>query len=141
MSLFEMLTKKRKPILERCRLTMVGAMGLPPTQALDEGLSVMFDQLVQVVGNSLDDDSSETRNKFVSETIIAGTSRKHAQESYRHGYTASQLVRGYGSLCQGITGYALDNKEPISAAVLMPQLAPWPTFAYHLYLQHQAILR
>ncbi len=111
-----MLTKKRKPILERCRLTMVGAMGLPPTQALDEGLSVMFDQLVQVVGNSLDDDSSETRNKFVSETIIAGTSRKHAQESYRHGYTASQLVRGYGSLCQGITGYALDNKEPISAA-------------------------
>ena len=116
MSLFEMLTKKRTPILEKCRTTMIEVMGLSPAQALDEGLSVMYDQLVEVVGNSVDEDSSETRHKFVSETISAGSSRKHAQESHRQGYTISQLVRGYGSLCQGITEYALENKESISSA-------------------------
>lgn len=116
MSLFEMLTKKRTPILEKCRTTMIEVMGLSPAQALDEGLSVMYDQLVEVVGNSVDEDSSETRHKFVSETISAGTSRKHARESHRQGSTISQLVRGYGSLCQGITEYALENKESISSA-------------------------
>jgi len=94
---------------------MVETMQLPSFYVFDEGLTVLYDQLVEVIRITLDKASSETRHKFVSETIAQSASHKHAQDSHRRGYTISQLVRGYGSLCQGITEFALENSESITS--------------------------
>lgn len=95
---------------------MIEVMGLSEPHELDNGVTVLYDQLTDVIKDSLEKDSSETRHKYVNDAVTQLTSRKYAQESYRQGYTISQLVRGYGSLCQGITEYALENGIRITSA-------------------------
>src|SRR5688500_7829146 len=117
MSLYTMLTEQREQVLEKCREKVADAMApLPSSYQLDGGLPTLYEELVEVLRISLEDDSAATRNRFVTNTINASASRQHAQESHRHGYTVSQLVHGYGCMCQGITEYAHENHQPITSA-------------------------
>ena len=111
-----MLTQKRTAIIEKCRVAMVGTMGLPESHEFDRGLTILYDQLVDVIHISVEEDSAEVRQKLVAEMIVSATSREHARDAHRRGYTIAQLVRGYGSLCQGITEYALEHLETITSA-------------------------
>lgn len=117
MSLYNMLTERREEVLEKCREKVLTVMGSrTSTDQLEKGLPALYSELLEVLRISLDDDSQETRGRFVSDTITASASRQHAQESFRLGYTVSQLVHGYGCICQGITEFAHEINEPITAA-------------------------
>lgn len=114
MNLFSLLTERRQEILERCREKMNEVMGSrSSTQSLDEGLPILYEELVEVLRISLTDTSPEARHRFVTDTVKVSGSRKHAQESYRLGYTVSQLVHGYGCICQAITEFADEVDSPI----------------------------
>ncbi len=84
------------------------------TFQLESGLPALYGELIDVLQNTFEGESEQDRQKFVTDTITASASRIHAQESFRLGYTVSQLVHGYGCLCQGITEYAHENREPIT---------------------------
>jgi signal transduction histidine kinase len=106
-TLFTLLDERQEEILDRCRTLMNAVMGSRPSSyQLDEGLPIIYSELVHVFKISLENDSLETRHKFVHETVTAGASRQHARESFRLGFTVSQLVHGYGCICQGITEFA-----------------------------------
>lgn len=93
------------------------AFGSRPTSAdLDLGLPTLYEELVEVLRISLENDSPERRNQFVQDTITAGASRQHAKEAYRLGYTVSQLIHSYGCICQGITEFAHETDSRITAA-------------------------
>ena len=117
MSLFQMLLMRRGNVLEICRTKMADVMGLPVSSyELEAGLTVLYDELVEVLRVSFDDDTSDMRRDFVTSAVSLSSSKEHAQDSRRHGYTISQLVRGYGCICQGITEYAHESGESITAA-------------------------
>src|SRR5690349_1170957 len=106
MCLFTLLTERRSEVLEKCRKKVSVVSGsLPSTVLLDRGLPALYDELLEVLRVSLEDASPEVRHRLVSDTVAAGASRRHAQESFRLGYTVSQLVHGYGCICQGVTEF------------------------------------
>jgi hypothetical protein len=45
---------------------------------------------------------------------ISKTATKHGHDLLRQGFTASQVVHGYGDVCQAITELALEENAPIS---------------------------
>ena len=116
MTMHEMLTENRTQILEHCRVAMKESMHLTDAEGVDEGLVTLYNQLLEVVDLSTEEDSPETRQKIVKEAISDTESKKHAQDFHSRGYTIMQLVRGYGSLCQGITDFAQDNDKSITSA-------------------------
>ncbi len=93
-------------------ITGTGLLGLH----LDQETPKLYDELVLVLIDALADDSPETRHRFVTDRVTARTSRQHAREFFKLGFTVSQLVHGYGCLCQGITEYAHEVHAPITAA-------------------------
>lgn len=115
-TLYKLLTNRREEVLAKCRDKVIGVMGSrSSTTDLDKGLPILYDELLEVLRISLENDSPETRQRFVSDTITASASRQHAQESYRLGYTVSQLVHGYGCICQGITEFPHEVGAPITS--------------------------
>ena len=47
-------------------------------------------------------------------TLIGSTAAKHGEELLASGYTVSQVVHGYGDVCQAITELAVEQKATIS---------------------------
>lgn len=116
MRLHTLLTERRQEILDRYQKKMSEVTGsLSSTLQLDKGPPALYDELVEVLRDSLADDTPATRHRFVTDRVSANTSRHHAREFYRLGYTVSQLVHGYGCLCQGITEFANEVNAPISS--------------------------
>lgn len=114
MSLYQLLEDRRSEILEVCRGKMTEALDIAASEPLDRGLVELYDELLEVFRLSLDGDSSLTRQRFVTATVTVAASRRHAQDSHRMGYTITQLVRGYGSICQGITEFAIESGTTIT---------------------------
>ena len=115
-SLYTMLIERKTEILEKCRAKVADVAG-PRSSAypFEAAFPLLYDELIEVLRLSLADHSAEARKKFVSDTVNASSSRAHAQQSFRMGYTVSQLVHGYGSICQGITEFAYEQGEPITS--------------------------
>lgn len=99
-----------------CRVKMTEALDLPLSQPLQRGLVLLYDELLQVVRISMADDTALARQRFVTATVTSLGSREHAQEAHQMGYTITQLVRGYGSICQGITEFAKKTGTKITPA-------------------------
>lgn len=68
---------------------------------MEAGLSVFYDELVAMLES--DEDTSAT---VQPPGIHPASAVRRGRESLRLGYTSSQVVQGYGALCQGITEYA-----------------------------------
>ena len=95
---------------------MTEALELPVAQPVQGGLVHLYDEIVEVVRRSLEGDSQAEKHGSVNQLVTAEGSRRYAQETYRMGYTVTQLVRGYGSICQGITEYAQISGTSITAS-------------------------
>lgn len=80
---------------------------------LDVGLPLFYDELLEVLRADEEEDSKE-----ISDRLTKGVHRESAQrrgkESLRLGYTISQVVHGYGALCQAITEYAGKHETPVT---------------------------
>jgi len=113
--LYQFLLNERDSILALCREKLLELS--EPRSSSDEmesGLPVFYDELIEVLQKDEDDSSLDIDR--VSGTIHHAAATRRGKESLRLGYTVSQVVHGYGALCQAITQFAAShNGEPIGA--------------------------
>lgn len=111
--LHEFLSAERKNILSLCAQTLLGLSGSrSSSDEMEVGLPAFYDELIEV----LRADEQETREivNHISGTVHRDAAMRRGKESSKLGYTISQVVHGYGALCQSITQYAAEHSdEPI----------------------------
>ena len=102
--LHEFVTVHRQELISRCEAKAAKRSAPPPTRAMtDHGVPMFLDELVD-----------ELRLGLSPNPEIGKTATKHGQDLQRQGFTASQVVHGYGDVCQAITELALEVDAPIS---------------------------
>jgi signal transduction histidine kinase len=111
--LHKFLTQNEKSILELAvQKTRDLSDSKPSSDLLEGGLPIFLRDLIKLLKIvPIDGIKSET----VKEKVIHSVASGHGKESYRLGYTVSQVVHGYGAICQSITELATREKFDISA--------------------------
>jgi signal transduction histidine kinase len=102
--LHEFIALHREELLRRCR-AKVASRSVPPqtTVAIDHGVPLFLDQLVEVL-----------RFRGGSTVEMAKTAVLHGRDLLLQGLTVSQVVHGYGDVCQSVTELAMELNAPIS---------------------------
>lgn len=113
--LLEFLVTERKNILLLCAAKLLDVSGVRSTSPeLEAGLPTFYDELVQVL--SADQFETPAAVDSLLGSVHRECALRRGRESLRLGYTISQVVHGYGALCQAITEYAARHcLEPIDA--------------------------
>ena len=102
--LHEFISLNRDEIIRRCREKVASRSIPPPTAAeIDHGVPVFLDQLVRAL-----------RPGFISSPEINDSAVQHGHDLLVQGFTVSQVVHGYGDVCQSITELAVEINAPIS---------------------------
>ncbi len=102
--LHEFLLKERSGILALCAKKVLHvAESRTSSDEMERGLPVFFDELVGVLRN--DANESRREDNQADEDIHKASAQRRGKESLRLGYSVSQVVHGYGALCQAITQY------------------------------------
>lgn len=98
------VAQNRAEIIRRCR-AKVGKRSIPtPTPAeLEYGVPRFLDELVHAL-----------RHHLSSSSEIGKSAAVHGRALQLQGFTVSQVVHGYGDVCQSITELALQLNAPIS---------------------------
>jgi signal transduction histidine kinase len=100
----EFVTLERDEIIRRCREKVATRSApLPTDAAIDHGVPVFLDQLV-----------SALRLGLTSSPDIGRSAVQHGHDLLLQGFTMSQVVHGYGDICQAITELAMELNAPIS---------------------------
>ena len=96
--LHEFLTANRGAILALTRnKTEALSESKPTSRKLERGLPEFYDRLIHALKKNTDGQGRAKPERYAPSTTI------HGEESLRLGYTVSQVVHGYGALCQAIT--------------------------------------
>jgi len=101
----EFLLEERENILALCKekvLRLSDSRSSSPEMEL--GLPVFYDELIEVL--QADEATLAKGLENVSRGILRDSAGRRGKESLKLGYTISQVVFGYGALCQAITEYA-----------------------------------
>jgi len=107
--LHEFITLNREEIITRCRAKVATRSVPPPTPPeIDHGVPVFLEQLVSALRPGGTTDESST-NWEISNSAI-----QHGHDLLLQGLTVSQVVHGYGDICQSITELALETAVPIT---------------------------
>jgi len=103
--LIEFVTIHKQEIINRCRAKAT-ARGVPesPKSEVDHGVPMLLEELVD-----------ELRLKRLPNPEVRKTATKHGRDLMNQGFTVSQVVHGYGDVCQSITEMAVELEAPISA--------------------------
>jgi len=103
--LIEFVTIHKQEIISRCR-AKTASRGAPASarSESDHGVPMLLEELVD-----------ELRLKRVPNPEIRKTATKHGRDLLHQGFTVSQVVHGYGDVCQSITEMAVELNAPISA--------------------------
>jgi len=100
----EFVFAHRAEIVRRCRAKVVARSEPTPTAAaIDHGVPMFLDQLLD-----------ELRHGPSANADIARTATRHGHDLLVQGYTVSQVVHGYGDVCQSVTELALERQAAIS---------------------------
>jgi signal transduction histidine kinase len=111
--LYEFLKKYEKPILLLATKKTLGiSEDLPSSSELEKGLPIFYQDLIEVLKKG---PTHEVRALGTND-LSKGEAAAHGKESKRLGYTISQVVHGYGALCQAVTEYAQEKNLLISSA-------------------------
>jgi signal transduction histidine kinase len=103
--LHEFVVVHREEIILRCRAKVATRSIPPPTELeIDHGVPLFLDQLVDAL-----------RVGTGSSPAIGKSALMHGHDLRRQGFTVSQVVHGYGDVCQSITELAMELSAPISA--------------------------
>jgi signal transduction histidine kinase len=102
--LYEFITLNRDALIARCR-AKVAARSIPPLTAaeIDHGVPLFVDQLVE-----------ELRSGVSAHVEINRSALQHGRDLFLQGFNVSQVVHGYGDICQAITALAVETSAPIS---------------------------
>lgn len=102
--LHEFIAVNREEIIRRCRGKVVTrSLPSPTAAAIDHGVPVFLDQLVDAL-----------RLGLLSSPDIGTSAVRHGHDLLLQGFTVSQVVHGYGDVCQAITELAVETRAPIS---------------------------
>ena len=102
--LHEFIAVHRDELISRCRAKVATRFLPPPTDAeIDHGVPVFLDQLIDAL-----------RLGLTSSPEINRSAVKHGHDLLLQGFTVSQVVHGYGDVCQSITDLAVEKNAPIS---------------------------
>jgi len=106
--LHEFITSNRDELVERAR-GKVATRPFPVVSnvELDHGVPLFLTQLAETLR------LENTREPFPA-NVIGSTAAKHGQELLSMGFTVSQVVHGYGDVCQAITELAVEQKATIT---------------------------
>jgi signal transduction histidine kinase len=100
----EFLAVNREEIIRRCRAKVATRSAPPTTDAeIDHGVPVFLDQLMDAL-----------RLGLTSSPEIGRSAVKQGHDLLVQGFTVSQVVHGYGDVCQSITELAVEKNAPIS---------------------------
>jgi signal transduction histidine kinase len=111
--LHEFLLKYEIPILALAAEKVFGiSEARPTTFELEKGLPLFYADLIELLKKG---PNNPEKSERVKEDIIQSEASGHGKESLRLGYTISQVVHGYGAICQSITEYAHHKETKISA--------------------------
>lgn len=106
--LHEFLAAHRASILSLTRGKTDDISQSKPTSAqLEQGLPEFYDHLVKVL-------KEQAAGGGKAEAYSAPSTTRHGKESMRLGYTLSQVVHGYGVICQAITETAQETGAEIT---------------------------
>lgn len=109
--LHEFLADRRGAILTAIReKTFAISESKPSSARLEQGLPEFYDRLVVVLK-----ERAAGKGKAAAGRPAPATAR-HGRESLRLGYTVSQVVHGYGVICQAITELAQKEGATITPA-------------------------
>ena len=112
--LHEFLLAERDEILALCSLKIVSLAGeRSSSEELEKGLPVFYDELIEVLRADTDE-SGSARNNAIARVHRASAERR-GKESLKLGYSISQVVHGYGALCQAITQYVEESSNQIAS--------------------------
>jgi signal transduction histidine kinase len=102
--LHEFIARNRDEIITRCRAT-VFTRWVPPASnvEVDDGVPVFLDQLLDALR------LGSTTSPEIGESAV-----KHGHHLLKQGATVSQVVHGYGDICQVVTELAVELNVPIS---------------------------
>jgi len=102
--LHDLLFAKRDNILALCKHKLSDVSeALSSSDEMARGLPVFYDELIEVL--QADETESKEAVDKISGNIHRASAIRRGKESLRLGYTISQVVHGYGALCQAITEY------------------------------------
>ncbi len=113
--LYTFLLEHREDILALCAKKLNDSGGkLSLNEELELGLPIFYTELIEVL--RADDGRVSTAEDMNINSVHHESAVRSGRESLRLGYTISQVVHGYGALCQAITEYAGGHKKaPILA--------------------------
>lgn len=112
--LHEFLTANQAELIQRCR-SNVGARASPPVTPLEleHGVPRFLEQLVDALRHEEANPAALSREKpALAESTR--TANSDGDELFEQGYTISQVVHGYGDVCQVITQLAIELNAPIT---------------------------
>ena len=99
----ELITSRRDEIIARTRGKVAARSSPRPTDLeLDKGIPVFLDHLGETLRGSL-----------THATRAAESAAKHGGDLLRMGFSVSQVVHGYGDVCQALTELALESDSSI----------------------------
>lgn len=103
--LHEFLEKERNHILALCSEKLCSLSdNKSSSEEMDVGLPLFYNELLEVLRVDEAEDRGGANN--IPEDLHRESAQRRGKESLRLGYTISQVVHGYGALCQAITEYA-----------------------------------
>jgi hypothetical protein len=103
--LIEFVTIHKQEIISRCK-AKAATRGAPESSKADadHGVPMFLDELVD-----------ELRLRRLPNPEIRNTATKHGHDLLHRGFNVSQVVHGYGDVCQSITEIAVETNAPISS--------------------------
>ena len=104
--LHEFVLLNRDELIRRCRARVATrSIPLPSEAELTSGVPLFLDQLIESLKSGL-----------AQSAAMDSSARAHGLDLLNHGFTVSQVVHGYGDVCQSITALADETGAPISVA-------------------------
>jgi hypothetical protein len=103
-ALDQFIDQNAAELLRRCEVKVAARAGPPATEAQSRGGVPLF--LAQL--------SAELRHGPTNIDEITESAMRHGRDLLLRGFNISQVVHGYGDVCQAITDLAVDTQAPIS---------------------------
>jgi signal transduction histidine kinase len=108
--LHEFLLAERDEILALCLQKIIRiADSRNSSEEMERGLPVFYDELIEVL--RADTEESGEADNIAIESVHRASAERRGKESLKLGYSISQVVHGYGALCQAITQYVEENSS------------------------------
>ena len=117
--LHEFLTDNRNELITACREK--AAKRLQPaaiSAAIEQSVPLFLRQLADTLGREQLTSAREDPESPESPPVVLESGRiaaLHGSEMLRQGFTISDVVHGYGDVCQAVTALAVEKRAPISA--------------------------